>query len=192
LEEKQRRLVMEKSQVQYGPVQEFVPGRPSQEVKLPWEKKFHRLGGKSKESLAAWVQKYVDEAFARKEARQAQMAQRREKAKADRIQAAGALKNGDIFVASWGYDQTNVDFYQVVGVFGKMAELRPIKHKSEGHGEGYSSMSDHVVPVKDSFIGEGSFKIIQSSGNGKAEFSFSSYKSAYAWDGTPRYSSWYA
>jgi hypothetical protein len=36
------------------------------------------------------------------------------------------IQIGDIFCASWGYDQTNVDFYEVVRKTAKMIELREI------------------------------------------------------------------
>jgi hypothetical protein len=36
------------------------------------------------------------------------------KQKAEKEKAVESIKVGDIFVGSWGYDQTNVEFYQVV------------------------------------------------------------------------------
>jgi hypothetical protein len=36
------------------------------------------------------------------------------------------VKPGDVYVSTWGYDQTNVDFYEVVRVTASKAELRPI------------------------------------------------------------------
>ena len=41
-------------------------------------------------------------------------------AKKKAVQGAMAgIKVGDLFAASWGYDQTNVDFFQVVALVGK-------------------------------------------------------------------------
>lgn len=180
-------------EVEYQAVRVVIEGgRAVQGVKLPWEKKFKLLGGKNEESLKIWVEKYVKEAFERKEARNAEMTKRREADKASRLQAVQVLKIGDIFEASWGYEQTNVDFYQVVGIIGKMAELRPINGQQVPDGGGYSSMSAHVVAVKDSFIKENTFKKLIQGYNGKPCFTFCSYKSAYLWDGTPKYISWYA
>lgn len=62
----------------------------------------------------------------------------REKAqrKANEATEAAALlatiKVGDIWSCSWGYDQTNVDFYVVVKVTGKMVHLREIASRSTG------------------------------------------------------------
>lgn len=36
------------------------------------------------------------------------------------------VKVGDIFVCSWGYDQTNIDFYQVTRLMPSMVEIRKI------------------------------------------------------------------
>ncbi len=56
---------------------------------------------------------------------------------------------GDIICTSWGYDQTNVDAYQVVDIKGKQLLLREISTK----GVGDDTYGDKVVPVKDHFIG---------------------------------------
>ena len=63
-----------------------------------------------------------------------------------------SVKAGDIFVSSWGYEQTNIDYYQVVGIKDKSTlTLREIGAKvveSIGYGTG------RKVPSKDNFIGE--------------------------------------
>lgn len=57
--------------------------------------------------------------------------------------------NGDILYTAWGYDQTNVDFYQVVEVKGALIVVRKVSEivKSE------SQSSEQVVAKPDSFIG---------------------------------------
>lgn len=67
---------------------------------------------------------------------------------------SNALQLGSILVSSWGYDQTNVNAYQVVGFTksGKSARLREISTQTVPGSEGF--MSCTVVPVADSFIGE--------------------------------------
>lgn len=95
---------------------------------------------------------------------------------------------GDILVSSWGYEQTNVDFYQVTKIVGKRTvEIREIGHTSE-YVSGMSTMSDYVMPVKDKFISEPEKKVVT---NGST-ISFNSYRSAYKWDGRKEYRSWYA
>jgi len=57
------------------------------------------------------------------------------------------VKVGDLFASSWGYDQTNVEFYKVVGLTksGKSARVRQIGMISKAN-EGGSDMSDSVRP----------------------------------------------
>jgi hypothetical protein len=40
-------------------------------------------------------------------------------------------KINDIFYNSWGYDQTNIDFYQVVGVTAKTIKVKEIKSRED-------------------------------------------------------------
>jgi len=61
---------------------------------------------------------------------------------------------GDVFVESWGYDQTNKDFYQVVEVTksGKSVWLIAVESVVVPHPSGDSHFTyEHVVPVKDAF-----------------------------------------
>ncbi|EIE8009597.1 hypothetical protein LDW55_003780, partial [Escherichia coli] len=45
----------------------------------------------------------------------------------------GTVSVGDVFVSSWGYEQTNVNFYQVISVHGKktvtVQEIRASVHR---------------------------------------------------------------
>lgn len=51
----------------------------------------------------------------------------KDKLKKDRQEAPRGLEIGDILRASWGYDQTNIDYYEVTGLTGKrMVWLRKI------------------------------------------------------------------
>lgn len=92
--------------------------------------------------------------------------------------APHTLKIGDILTCSWGYDQTNVDWYQVVALKGtKMVTVREIGAR---YTDGYSS----VVPVKDKFIGEAKDYRVNGQHNSIAAYSFAS---ASPWDGRPEY-----
>jgi len=104
--------------------------------------------------------------------------------KAKRL-APHTLKVGDILRASWGYEQTNVDFYEVVDVRGTIVDLRTIGSDPVG---ACSGMSDRVVPVPGVYYGE----VIRKRANGYNAVVFSSYKTATKWGGTPEYRSWYA
>lgn len=61
------------------------------------------------------------------------------------------LNVGDILYTSWGYDQTNVEFYQVTKLIGStMVEVREIGQSREATGW----ETGNCKPTKDHFIGE--------------------------------------
>jgi hypothetical protein len=107
-----------------------------------------------------------------REARE-RVAQRR----ADRIAAnrAVVVNVGDVFRAMWGYDQTNIDYYQVVAVNGQMMEVREIGCVSEttGYDQGV------CVPAPDNFVGQRVRRVrVQASGN-NVYFRVNSFSNAY-------------
>ena len=64
------------------------------------------------------------------------------------------VKVGDMFCDIWGYEQTNVDFYQVVDLKGSTTVvLKPVKKNARMIGD----MSYMVSPIKDAFL-EGKYK----------------------------------
>lgn len=86
---------------------------------------------------------------------------------------------GDILVSSWGYDQTNIDYYQVIERTAKMATIQKIC--KEFLDSGYPS-EDKVIPLKDAFVGKPKKKKIGTYG-----ITLSSYETASLWDGKPDY-----
>ena len=81
-------------------------------------------------------------------------AERKAKARAEKIEkrkAPHGLEVGDILKSSWGYEQTNVDYYQVTRLVGSsMVEVRAIAQESEDTAH----MQGVCVPSPDSFVGE--------------------------------------
>jgi len=61
-----------------------------------------------------------------------------------------SLKVGDIFHASWGYEQTNVNFYQIVSLKKSTAEFREIGYETVPGSEGYDCCD--VTATKDAFL----------------------------------------
>ena len=115
------------------------------------------------------------------------------------------VKVGDFFVCSWGYDQTNVDFYKVVGLTKSGKSVR-VQKWSQAHSgqethftsesvvaggspamgawvrtpEGYSQWDSSVeAPVMTKRLRLGGYK--------GASFSVNDYSSAYLWDGQAEY-----
>lgn len=68
-------------------------------------------------------------------------------------------KVGDVLRNSWGYDQTNVDFYEVIAVTSRTVTYRKIGASTVPGSEGF--MSDKVVPTSGNFIGEAVTKNLQ-------------------------------
>lgn len=99
------------------------------------------------------------------------------------------LETGQILVSSWGYDQTNIDFYQVVkgAEIGKFAQIKSIPSKWYG-GDGYGG--SYLLP--DIEAKNDTTKIfkkkVQSTG---AEFyiALTNYCFAYLWNNKPKLAS---
>ena len=138
---------------------------------------------KRAQEVAAWVKIF--------ERREAEKVLEKERKKAASKAAADKIQIGDIFSASWGYEQTNVDYYQVVGKRGQMVEVKEIGLRSVGPG--YGPDSDMVAPAKDYFISdEVMSKRIQCYGDGGRPYiRIDSVRDAYLDDGKPQYRSWY-
>lgn len=101
------------------------------------------------------------------------------------------VKIGTIFANSWGYDQTNVDFYEVVQVSPsrKSVKLREIAADSVAGSKGY--MSDQVKPAPGEFIGDPISKRVQMV-SGEPWISFDHGASRVIGPDSNTYRSWYA
>ncbi len=111
-------------------------------------------------------------------------------------------KAGTIFSMSWGYDQTNVNYFQVTRATAKGVYVREIGAKSVPGTQGF--MSENVTPVKDSFLDKSqwcggyssnnpeTFRRIKVSNN-RPYFSFEGrYFARQTCEGSSTYNSWYA
>jgi len=90
------------------------------------------------------------------------------------------IEAGDIFYSSWGYEQTNIDFYQVTKVSDSMVTLRMIAQDATEH-----DMRGTCTPRPGEFIGNPIRR--KPRGNGaEALLKIKSYAYAYPWDGKPK------
>ena len=101
---------------------------------------------------------------------------------------SGTVKVGSIFCFSWGYDQTNIDFFQVVEVKGSSVVVREIAAESELEDRGDCGKK---MPIANFFIGEPMTKRIKSI-CGYISIKMASYGSCTLWDGSPKFFSTYA
>ena len=80
------------------------------------------------------------------------------------------LEVGDIFVSSWGYGQTNIDFYELVAFAGKtQVVLRPIEKKITKYAR--SQMGEYVRAVPGKYTGGKIRKKFQHGGVSLSSFS---------------------
>ena len=92
----------------------------------------------------------------------------------EETQNAEGVHLGDIFYSSWGYDQTNVDFYQVVALKGKHTIV--LRRNKAKKGLSQTSWNGYTRPVRNEFetgyYGEPitvRTKFVDYCGNGKKE-----------------------
>ena len=116
--------------------------------------KLHAMAFKGKAGKPTWwhmfrnqgeIQKKIEETVSGLEAWEAKKLERRAKQ-----HAPHTLKVGEILRSSWGWEQTNVQYYQVVGVTRNSVALCEVAQNTIETG----FMSGECTPVPNSFIGK--------------------------------------
>jgi hypothetical protein len=141
------------------------------------------------EKAEVYINKLIDliekRAQERKEAKEAY-----KKANND-LKASQFYTVGDIIYNSWGYEQTNINYYQVIKVTDKKIMIEEIEQQQVTRSLYSHGMACLVEPIKNAFINNknGSFMLTVRPGGsligGASCFHFSKY------DGRPKYCSWY-
>tara|TARA_R110001632_G_scaffold77851_1_gene175157 strand:+ start:769 stop:1320 length:552 start_codon:yes stop_codon:yes gene_type:complete len=134
----------------------------------------HYYAFKSEERREAYIEEFFKDLAERAESK----AERKAAAKAIKEKAANEMKVGDIYCSSWGYDQTNVDFYKIVEVKKSSAVIVRVGSKTVLDNGSYTE----VVPAPEHEIGEPMLKRM-----GQYGFSMSSFDTACKWNGKPTY-----
>jgi hypothetical protein len=113
----------------------------------------------------------------------------KEKRQAEKSAFKTSLTVGAVLYTSWGYEQTNVEFYQVVEVSksGKSVKIRGIA----GDYTPTADMQGDNMPIIDRFIGEILSRRVHGS-TGRDAVRINSVCTAWVWDGKPKYSTSYA
>ena len=102
--------------------------------------------------------------------------------------AADFVKVGETLETSWGYDQTNVEFFKVIKIIGKryflVQELKA-ETKETGFMCGLTLPTNEFKgePVKAFYDGKRHMHLCEDGGY---------QRSLFKWDGTPSRASWYA
>lgn len=116
--------------------------------------------------------------------------ERQKRMAANKVPAKDFYQVGDIVYNSWGYEQTNVSFYQVINVTARSIKVKEISQSQvpgsmESHG-----MACDVIANKDSFIENGKQYTLRVKKEGRLSQPNSVYYFSKC-DGRPKYKSWY-
>lgn len=103
---------------------------------------------------------------------------------------AGQFDVGQILYSSWGYDQTNVDFYRIEQRRGNFVTLQELE--SAESSDGAQSMTGRVVPLEPHQARGEPIRRKVHAMPGTTFVKINSYAFAYPWDGTPKRVSHYA
>jgi len=114
------------------------------------------------------------------------------------MKASDHFSVGDIIVNTWGWEQSNVYFYQVTDVLNKKIRVREVSKSVVEGSQGNFGMSCYVTPMKDVFVPDEevrtlSLKVMIYAGKPEVVIcNPESYYYFHKWDGRPEYMSWYA
>ena len=107
------------------------------------------------------------------------------------------LKVDDVLYSSWGYDQTNVDFYQVLKVTPSGVYIRELVDKVTATPGAF--MTGTSVPLRDESFGTlvryhfaKDAPLMFKRAGADNSVRIKSYASAWKWNGEPKRCSWYA
>ncbi len=135
----------------------------------------------SEASRSKYIEQQVQAIISRKEAAKARRAERNK---------PHNLEPGVILYTNWGYDQTNVEFYEVVEVpsacYVVLQEIAaPLVRGEESY------MSGNCFPDPERKIGEPLRRKVDMSGT-RPSVRINSVVTAWIWDGKEKTTSWYA
>jgi hypothetical protein len=136
------------------------------------------------DALYTYYTKWLEAAQAQKVAADARALER----KVEKAAFKHDFEIGDILYSSWGYEQTNVDFYQVVGKTDKTITVREIAKEYKELGW----LRSNSKARKDAFVGEPFRRTVKYCNGGKGTIDIESYSGAWEWDGSEKYESRYA
>lgn len=127
--------------------------------------------------------RYIEEAIKTRQAQIKGKQEKKELRQQHRQEWSHGFQVGDILYSSWGYDQTQADFFAVSRVLGKVVEIRELASKIVKEEQG----ADYVVAVPQKYVGPPQRKIPQPDRNQEPSIRLNSFATAHKWDGKPKY-----
>lgn len=135
-------------------------------------------------ALLEYVRKWVEGHQAREQRRQAEQVAKRDE--------THTLTVGAVLVSSWGYEQTNVDFFEVVRVVSpKTVELRQIAATLNEDDTPGGAMTGYKMPTRGAFLADEPVMTLRARGERVHGIRRGGH-TASLWDGKPQRCSWYA
>lgn len=103
------------------------------------------------------------------------------------------FKVGDYVYNSWGYEQTNIEFYKIIALSGKTLTVQEVYIKTVEGSEYSHGMADEVVASETLIPTAEPFKLrVKVDSQGRCYIcARKSHYSFHKWDGRPLYRSWY-
>ena len=101
---------------------------------------------------------------------------------------AHTLTIGQILVSMWGYDQTNVDFYEVTQTTRTTVQVRKLRG---GVLAQRAHLTSRVEPIESDYVSAPFRRKVHTYGS-TPSIAIESYANAYPWDGTPQTATHYA
>jgi len=159
--------------------------------KAKWSKTkvLKSIAFKTIEECENWIAETYRNIYLNMKADEKRITEKREAQKA--LNASDFYEVGSIIYNSWGYEQTNVDFYQVVKMTKKRITVREIS-QSMVEGSMYShGMAHNVVANPDSFLDGGDEFGLTVRPEGRLSTPKGHYGCFSKWDGSEKYVSSY-
>lgn len=132
--------------------------------------------------MNAWIEKFEKEETDRMTAKQ----KRKDANKS--VKASDFYKVGDIIVNSWGWEQTNVEFYVIEKVTDRTITIAELQKTHTSH---VSDMAGYVVPIIGKLRVNGDCYTLRVNANGNLSNPEKFYY-FHKWDNKPEYTSSYA
>lgn len=136
-----------------------------------------------------YAAEFVRQEQGRNSRRAAQVAEKQ--AKRANLKAEDHWTVGDTVYTSWGYDQTNVDFFQIVGLKARSVVVRQVAENNSDHGQ---PGGGRTAPRRYEYIGPEILCPLDVNGGFSAGPCHNSKRpsyrhSCYRWDGSAKYTS---
>lgn len=142
---------------------------------------------KDSEALMKHVKETIEKFKRIKQSRIDRRAERVEWARKANLEFFEKVKVGSVLYDTWGYEQTNVEFYQVLAIKGSKVLIKEIGHEQVGEATSWASCN--VMPAIDPSPTQGgaTWKIVKGGG-----VRINSSVCLRPWHGKALHKSWYA